>query len=89
MTAGPLPVPVKLTDCWLPATPLLLSVMVRVAVRVPVALGVKVTLMVQLPAPANELPQVVVSPKSPGLPPVKAMLLMISDAFPVLFNVKV
>jgi len=36
---------------------LLLSVMVKVAARLPVAVGVKVTLMAQLPLPAREAPQ--------------------------------
>ena len=86
---GALPVPVRLTDCWLPATLLLLSVMFKEAVRFPVAVGVNVTLMVQLPLAATELPHVVVSPKSPGLVPVNPMLLMDRAAFPVLFSVKV
>jgi hypothetical protein len=44
-TCGPDPVPVRLTVCGLPAA---LSVMLSVAVRVPTAVGVNVTLMVQL-----------------------------------------
>jgi hypothetical protein len=43
LTAGPMPVPVKLTDCWLLAMLLLLSVMVTVAVAVPGTVGAKVT----------------------------------------------
>jgi hypothetical protein len=54
------PVPVKLTLCVLPVTLLLLSVMVKEAVRVPGAAGVKVTLTVQLLLAATELPQVLV-----------------------------
>ena len=46
-TAVPVPVPLRLTVCVLPATPLLLSVMVSVPVSGPVAVGVKVTLIVQ------------------------------------------
>jgi len=88
-TMGPLPVPVRLTDCTLPATPLLLSVIFKVAARLPGAVGVKVTLMVQLLPPARELPQVVVSAKSPELAPVNAILLMVRGVFPVLFTVKV
>jgi len=50
-------VPVRLTVCGLPVA---LSVMVTEAVRLPGAVGVNVTLMVQL-LPANtELPQVLV-----------------------------
>jgi hypothetical protein len=57
LTAGATPVPVRLTDCGLP---LALSVMVRVPLRTPVVVGVKVTLIVQL-APAPTLaPQVLV-----------------------------
>src|SRR5690242_4652688 len=48
VTAGELPVPVRLTLCGLP---LALSVTARVAPRVPAAVGVKVTLIVQF-APA-------------------------------------
>ena len=46
--------PARLTLCVLPATLLLLSVMVKVAVRVPGAAGVKVTLRVQLLLAATE-----------------------------------
>ena len=86
---GPLPVPVKLTLCVLPATLLLLSVIVKEAVRFPVPVGVKVTVKVQLPPAARELPQVLVCPKSPGLVPLKAMLLMDRAVFPLLLSVKV
>ena len=89
LTVGPVPVPVRLTVCWLPATLLLLSVMFKEAVRLPAAVGVNVTLIVQLPLAASELPHVVVSAKSPGLAPVNAMLLMVKVAFPVLFSVTV
>jgi hypothetical protein len=63
--------------------------MFKVAARLPVAAGENVTLMVQLPLAATELPHVLVCPKSPGLAPVNAMLLMVNAAFPVLLNVKV
>ena len=88
-TVGPVPVPVRLTDCWLPATLLLLSVMFKEAVRLPGAAGVKVTLNVQLLLAASELPHVVVSAKSPALAPVNAKLLMVRAALPVLLRVKV
>jgi len=52
------PVPVRLTICGLPAA---LSEMLTNAVRVPVAVGVNVTLIVQLPPAASELPQVLIS----------------------------
>ena len=50
------PCPVKLTDWGLFVA---LWVMVSNPVRVPVAVGAKVTLMVQLPFPARVAPQVV------------------------------
>ena len=86
---GPVPVPVRLTDCWLPATSLLLSVIFKVAVRLPVAVGENVTLTEQLPFAGSELGHVVVSPKSPGLTPVNVTPLNDRAAFPVLFSVKV
>jgi hypothetical protein len=51
------PVPVKLIVWGLPTA---LSVMVITPVRVPVAVGVKVTLIVQFAAAASEAPHVVV-----------------------------
>src|SRR5438093_578159 len=60
---------------------LALSVTVNVALREPVAAGVKVTLMVQVPLAAKVeglMGQLLVCPKSPGLVPVKPMLVMIS-----------
>lgn len=54
MTAGLLPVPVRLTVCGLPVA---LSAMVTAAVRAPGAPGVKVTLIAQLLFAATELPQ--------------------------------
>jgi hypothetical protein len=58
LTAGAVPVPERLTVCGLPAA---LSEMLTDAVRVPVAVGLNVTLIVQLPPAATELPQVLVS----------------------------
>jgi len=58
LAAAAAPVPVRLTVCGLPAA---LSEMLTDAVRVPVAVGVNVTLIVQLPPAATELPQVLVS----------------------------
>jgi hypothetical protein len=51
------PVPVKVTDCGLLGA---LSVILIEAVRLPEAEGVKVTLIVQAPFAATELPQVLV-----------------------------
>jgi hypothetical protein len=67
---------------------LLLSVIFKLAVRFPAAVGVNVTLTVQLPFAANELAHVLVSAKSPGLAPVKAIPLIAKAAFPVLLRVK-
>jgi hypothetical protein len=84
LATGEVPVPVRLTDWMLPVTPLLLSVRVRVPLRVPFAVGVKVTLIVQLPPPAATLePQLLVWLKSPLM----AMLAMVSTAVPVLLRV--
>jgi len=58
-------------------------------VRVPFAVGVNVTLMVQLAAGLIELPQLFVCPKSPGLVPVRAMLVTVMIAFPTLVTVTV
>ena len=57
---------------------LALSVTVNVALRDPAAVGVKVTLIVQFPPAATLDPQLLVCPKSPGLAPVKAMLVMLN-----------
>jgi hypothetical protein len=82
------PVPVKPTVCVLPATPLLLSVMVSVPLSAPVAVGEKVTLIVQEPPAATGLlvEQVVpveATAKALAFVPVIAMLLMVSAAVPV------
>ena len=67
---------------------LALSVTVSVALRAPVAVGVKVTLIVQF-APLAKVEglsgQVLVCPKSPGLVPVKPMLVMVSGT-PLVFE---
>lgn len=57
------------------------------AERVPVALGVNVTLIEQFPPAATETLQVLVETKSPELAPNKEMLLMVKVALPVLFTV--
>src|SRR5690348_230549 len=56
------PVPVRLTNCGLPGA---LSVTVRSPFRVPSAVGVNVTLIVQLAPARTELPQLLFSAKSP------------------------
>jgi len=49
------PIPLRVTFCGLPAA---LSVTLSAAVRVPDAVGLNVTLMLQLAPAASELPQV-------------------------------
>ena len=56
------PVPVRGMDCGEPAA---LSVMETVPVRFPVAVGMKVTEIVQVPAGATLAPHVLVCVKSP------------------------
>ena len=76
--------PVQIAVCELP---LALSVMVSVAVRCPVAEGVNVTPIVQLPPAATELPQVsVIAAKSPALAPVMVRPLMLTAALPPLLR---
>ena len=58
-----------------------MSVTVNVALREPVAAGVKVTLMVQVALAAKVeglRGQLLVCPKSPGLVPAKPMLVMVN-----------
>jgi hypothetical protein len=74
------PVPVRLT-VWVVG--LALSVMVTTPVLVPVAVGLKVTLRVQLAPAARLEPQVLVWEKSP----LTAMLVMLRVALPVLLKV--
>jgi len=87
VTTGTTPVPVRDTLCGLPVA---LSVMLTLAVRLPVAVGLKVTLIVQF-APAARVAllagQVFVSAKSPLSVPVTAILAIVSEAVPVLFSV--
>ena len=78
------PLPLNAAVCGLP---LALSVTARLAVRVPVAVGLNVALIVQLVPAARLAPQVWVWMKSPLLVPVMAMPLMLSAAVPVLERV--
>ena len=79
------PTPVRLTVSGLLAAS---EVMVKSAVRVPKAVGVKVTSIVQLAPPATLLPQVLVWAKSPLSGPVIVMLVMVKGP-PVLLRVTV
>ena len=78
--------PERLTVCGLP---LALSVMLTEAVRLPLAEGVKVTLIVQLVPAATLAPQLLVCAKSLALVPVSARLVMLKAALPVLLRVRV
>jgi hypothetical protein len=80
------PIPLSITFCGLPAA---LSLMLTAAVRVPLAVGLNVTLTLQLAPAANELPQVWVCAKFPALVPVIAMLLMVKLVVPVFLRVTV
>ena len=86
LTTVAVPVPDRLTACGLP---LALSVMLTEAVRLPLAAGVNVTLIVQLLPAATELPQVLVCAKSLALVPVSARLVMLKAALPVLLRVRI
>ena len=62
---------------------LALSVTVNIALRDPVAVGVKVTLMVQVALAAKVeglMGQLLDCPKSPGLVPVKPMFVIVNAA---------
>lgn len=79
-------VPVSVTVCGLGGL-VALSVILSVPVRVPVAVGEKVTFMVQL-APAGTLPtQLSVSANSEALVPLKTRPEMVKVELPVLVNV--
>jgi len=80
------PVPLRRIVCGLP---LPLSLIEMEAVRLPVAAGLNVTLIVQLAPAASELPQPFVTLKSDGSAPAKETLLMSSAVFATLVNVTV
>jgi hypothetical protein len=86
LAADAVPVPERATACGLP---LALSLMVTEAASAPTREGLKVTLIVQFAPAATELPQVLVSAKSPALVPVIATLVMLKAALPVLLRVTV
>ena len=81
-TATVVPLPVRLTICGLPVA---LSVTVIVPGWLPVAVGVNVTLRVQLAPAATELPQVLVCVYGA----LAAMLVMFNNAVPVFVSVTV
>jgi len=67
--------------------PLALSETLMLAVRAPVAVGLKVTLIVQLALALRLVPQVFVPAKSPLLLPEALMPVRVSVALPVLVKV--
>src|SRR5437899_2397171 len=90
VTAGAMPIPASDTDCGLPGAS---SVMVTVAVRAPVAAGVKLMLIVQLapgatePAPVGQvLPAA--KAKSAACAPEMVMLVRFSGVPPLLVSVR-
>src|SRR5262249_56388942 len=81
------PVPLKLTACGLP---LPLSVMLTLATRLPVAVGLNVTLIVQLALSASVAGltgQLLVWAKSPELDPAMPILLIVIPPVPFLVKV--
>ena len=85
--ATPTPVPVRLTVCVEPAVLFALSVTVRVAVRLPLAVGEKVTAILQLEAAATLPAQLFVVEKLLAFVPLRAMLAIVRAAEPALLSV--
>jgi hypothetical protein len=79
-------VPVSATVCGLGGL-VALSAILNVPVRVPVAVGEKVTFMVQIAPAATLPPQLSVSANSEAFVPVKAKPERVKAESPVLFNV--
>jgi hypothetical protein len=87
VTAARVPVPVSGTVCGLFTA---LSVMERLAVRVPLAVGLKVSVTVHVPLTASVLGlsgHVLVWEKSPVFVPLNPMAVIVSGAVPVLVTV--
>jgi len=78
------PVPVRLTLCGLPVA---LSVILTLAERAPVAVGLNVTLIVQFAFAARLAGQVLVSVKSLAFAPAIVMLVIVSAALPEFVSV--
>ena len=75
LTENPVPVPDSVIDCGLPEA---LSIIATVELLVPVFVGVKVTIIVHAVFGANIAPQLLVWAKSPTLPSVTAIELIVS-----------
>jgi hypothetical protein len=78
------PVPLTLIICGLVAA---LSVIARVAVRLPSAPGVNFRLIEQVAEPARLAPHVLVCEKSPGLAPMNPMVEIVSGNPPPLVSI--
>ncbi len=83
---GAMPVPVSEAVCGLPGSESLTEI---AATRVPAAVGLKLTLIVQLAPAAKLAPQVVVLVKSPAFAPVMEILLIVTVVMPTLVSVVV
>ena len=81
---GATPVPVRGTVSGLSEA---LVTVCTLALRAPVACGVKLTLMRQLLPALSVDPQLVLSPKSPGFVPVRLIDVMVRLAVPVFCKV--
>ena len=81
-----MPVPDTAADCGLP---LPLSVSVMAAPRDPVAVGLKLTVTVQVPFTGRVLTQLFVCAKSPGFVPVIETAVIVSCPRPLLVTVRV
>jgi hypothetical protein len=86
LTPGLAPVPERTTVCGLP---LALSATLTAAVKDPLADGVKVTLIVQLPPAVTLAPQLLLCAKAPGFAPVSAIPVILKAPLPVSLNVTV
>jgi hypothetical protein len=84
VTAGAVPTPLIGTVCGLPEA---LSLMLTSDERLPVFVGSKVTLMVQLLPAANDEPQLLVCENEAALPVVILIKVMVSEAVPLLVRV--
>lgn len=83
---GATAIPVRLMVCGLPGA---LSIMISEAERVPLPVGVNVTLITQFAFAASDVAQVLVSEKSLLLVPPVVMLVMLSGPLPLFVSVSV
>ena len=84
--AGATAVPTRLRVCGLPGA---LSVMISEAERVPLPVGVNITLITQVAFAASDVAQVLVSEKSLLLAPPMVMLVMLSGPLPLFVSARV